>query len=219
MIEWLFFWTEWSKCSRHRGIWPEDRPWIDHPQWVDRAADYLVPISRALQWALDLVHPKIDYVRIDPWDTWSMDSTLSMIILPMLRQLQATNLGAPNIEDEDVPEHLRSTAADPKENEWDIDSNHFARWEWVLDEMIWTFEQLQGDVDWEDQYYSGTVDYQHVPVDAAGNEVPRGEHKYIEIRMTDKHSLVVDQAGRDAHQSRITNGLRLFGRYYQALWD
>jgi hypothetical protein len=84
---------------------------------VDRWADRLSPISRALQWVLDLVHPQINYVKIDRWDTWSMDSTLAQIVLPMLRQLQDTKHGAPFVDDDDVPEHLRSTAAPAKENE------------------------------------------------------------------------------------------------------
>ena len=48
---------------------------------------------------------------------------------------------APLVDDEDVPEELRSTAAPAKENDWDVDENHFKRWDWVLDEMIWAFEQ------------------------------------------------------------------------------
>ena len=28
-----------------------------------------------------------------------------------------------------------------KENEWDTDSRYHARWDYVIDEMIWTFEQ------------------------------------------------------------------------------
>jgi hypothetical protein len=34
------------------------------------------------------VHPEIKYVKIDRYDTWSMDHTLADIILPMLKQLQ-----------------------------------------------------------------------------------------------------------------------------------
>ncbi len=30
-------------------------------------------------------------VRIDPWDTWSMDRTLALIVHPMLKQLHKTN--------------------------------------------------------------------------------------------------------------------------------
>jgi len=79
-------------------------------------------------------------IRIDKYDTWSMDSTLALIIHPMLIQLKQTKHGSPWIDDEDVPEELRSTSAPPKENEWDADDNHHARWDWVLDEMIWAFE-------------------------------------------------------------------------------
>ena len=79
-------------------------------------------------------------IRIDKYDTWSMDSTLALIIHPMLIQLKQTKHGSPWIDDEDVPEELRSTSAPPKENEWDTDDNHHARWDWVLDEMIWAFE-------------------------------------------------------------------------------
>ena len=45
-------------------------------------------------------------VRIDPWDTWSMDRTLALIIYPMLKQLHKTNHGAPCTDDDDVPELL-----------------------------------------------------------------------------------------------------------------
>ena len=90
-------------------------------------------------------------VRIDKYDTWSMDSTLAYIILPMLKQIKETKHGAPNIDDKDVPKKLRSTSAPVKENEWDTDDNWFDRWDWVLDEMIWTFSQVNED--WEDQYH------------------------------------------------------------------
>jgi hypothetical protein len=109
-----------------------------------------------MQWVMDRIHPPVRYVRIDRWDTWSMDSTLAAIVLPMLRQLQDTKHGAPHVDDEDVPEVLRSTAAEPKENEWDTDSNHFLRWDWVLDEMIWAFEQKVAD-DAEGQFFDQIV--------------------------------------------------------------
>jgi len=87
-------------------------------------------------------------IRIDEWDTWSMDHTLALIILPMLKQLKETTNGAPYVDDEDVPENLRSTSAPPTENEWDTDDYHFDRWDWVLDEMIYAFEHIIND-DWE----------------------------------------------------------------------
>jgi hypothetical protein len=54
-----------------------------------------------------------------------MDHTLSHIVLPMLKQLKKDKHGSPLVDDEDVPEELRSTSAPAKENDWDIDDNHF----------------------------------------------------------------------------------------------
>jgi hypothetical protein len=136
-----------------------------------------------------------------------------------LKQLQATKHGAPNVDDSDVPDELKSTSAPAKENVWDTDANHFKRWDWVMDQMIWSFEQLQPDNDWEEQYTSGVCDWKFVPVDAEGNEVPKGEHKFSEMRHGPNHTYEIDWEGRNKHQERISNGLRLFGKYYQALWD
>ena len=95
-------------------------------------------------------------IRIDRWDTWSMDHTLAHIVLPMLVQLKETKHGSPFVDDEDVPEELRSTSAPPKENDYDTDDNHHKRWDWVMDEMIWAFEQKQDD-DWESAYYLSLI--------------------------------------------------------------
>lgn len=84
-------------------------------------------------------------VRIDNHDVWNMDGTLALIIVPMLKKLKEQKHGAPGVEDEDVPENLRSTAAKPlTEEELSLghaDELFFDRWNWVLDEMIWAFEQ------------------------------------------------------------------------------
>lgn len=94
-------------------------------------------------------------VRIDNYDTWSMDHTLAHIVTPMLKQLKEKNHGAPYVADEDVPEHLRKAAAPPTENEWDTDDNHFKRWDWVMNEMIFAFESKLTDwdanFDWDER--------------------------------------------------------------------
>jgi hypothetical protein len=147
-----------------------------------------------------------------------MDHTLSPIILPMLKQLQATKHGAPFVDDEDVPEELKSTSAPPKENEWDTDANHFKRWDWALDEMIFAFEHKVDD-SWQDEFRSGVADYITVPVDKDGNEVPKGEHKYYQMKDGPNHTYKCDYEGMKVVEARIQNGFRLFGKYYQALWD
>jgi hypothetical protein len=221
MLDYMFFWTDWSKCSRDKSLsaaLDQERNYVEHPEWVERWSDYLVPVSRAIQWVLDRVHPEIKVIKIDYWDTWSMDHTLSPIILPMLKQLKAAKHGAPFVDDEDAPEHLRSTAALARENEWDTDSNHFLRWDWVIDEMIFAFE-CKVDDSWEDQFREGNIDLQWVPVDVAGNEVPKGEHKYYQMKDGPNNTYKCDYEGMKVVQKRIDNGFRLFGKYYQALWD
>jgi hypothetical protein len=224
VLDHMFFWTDWSKCSRDKTIvirsLEEERnyKYVDHPEWVEKWADRLVPISRAIQRVLDFVHPQINYVKIDKWDTWSMDHTLSYIILPMLKQLKATQHGSPFVDDEDVPTELKSWACWPKENEWDTDLNHHKRWVYVLDEIIFAFEHKVDD-SWQDAYRSGEHDILWVPVDVKGNEVPKGEHKYTEMRRGPNDTYVCDYDGIKKVEERMANGFRLFGKYYQGLWD
>jgi hypothetical protein len=220
MLDYAFWWTDWSKCARDKSIRSieEERNYIERPEWTERWSDYLTPISRAIQWAWDRVDPKIDYVKIDRWDTWSMDHTLGQIALPMLQQLKRDKHGAPLVDDEDVPEYLRSTAAPPKENEYDTDDNHFLRWDWVMDEMIFAFEHRLDD-SWEDEFRSGEIDMLWVPVDRDGNEVPKGDHNFYQMKRGPKDTYKCDYEGMKKVQARIDNGFRLFGKYYQALWD
>lgn len=122
-------------------------------KWIEE------PLSYVLQPVLDFIWNNRRWaqqkrkIRIDYWDTWNMDNTLACIILPMLKQLQEEKHGAPYVEDEDVPESLKSTAAKPKKNEWDTDEFHFDRWDYVLAEMIWAFEQIIDD-DYGDVYHT-----------------------------------------------------------------
>jgi hypothetical protein len=207
------------------------------PDWVHKFGDFLahgfapdedhLPKSRRLfserpvtwlykllQW-IDSKKKRQVVIKIDPWDTWNMDGTLSMIILPMLKQLKEKKHGAGHVDDEDVPEHLRSTAAPAKENEYDTDENWFKRMDWVFDEMIWTFEQLQPDYDWEEQYRSGEHDVYMEPC----NRDADGKPTMYEMKRGPNDTYKLDMEARQKHQDRISNGLRLFGKYYQSLWD
>jgi len=93
-------------------------------------------------------------IHIDKYDTWNMDHTLSLIILPMLKQLKATKHGSQIVDDEDVPPHMRHSDPKVTEEGWDAGDNwiHY-KWEWVLNELIWTFETLSND-DWEYQFFN-----------------------------------------------------------------
>jgi hypothetical protein len=200
-----YHWISPYKICEVLCFWRE----IDYDEpWVKRTSDILTPVCTALMKFLDIVHPKVDYVKIDYWDTWNMDSTLSHIILPMLKQLKEKQHGAGFVDDRDVPKHLRSTAAKPKENKWDTDEFHFDRWNWVLDEMIWAFEQVC-DKDWESKFFSGESDIQWEKNEDGTRTITRGPK--------DTHKF--DKKGWQKHYKRIQNGTTLFGKYYSNLWD
>lgn len=169
------------------------------------------PITKLYSF-LNWIHSKKKrkvYVHIDRWDTWSMDVTLAFIIHPMLLKLRDEKHGSPSVDDEDVPDHLKSTAAPAKEHDYDTDDNHHLRWEWVLDEMIFAFESKLNP-DWEYQFTTGEYDYDFEVVDDTGmSQLVEGSG----------HTAVTDWDAKHAYGKRIENGFRLFGKYYQGLWD
>lgn len=208
---WLSPYTILEKVIFWREI-DYDEPMIE--KWSDR----LLPFCQAWQKFLDFVHPEIKFVKIDRYDTWNMDGTLGLIILPMLKQLKNDKHGSPSVDDDDVPEELKSTSAPAKENEWDTDENWFKRWDWVIDEMIFAFEHKLNR-DWEEDYRKGEHDMLWVPVDKDGNEVPKGDHKYFQMKRGPNDTYECDYDGMKLVEDRIANGFRLFGKYYQGLWD
>jgi hypothetical protein len=147
-------------------------------------------------------------IQIDPWDTWNMDTTLALIIVPMLKQLRDQKQGAPFVENEDVPEHLQHIR--DENAPWDStdDPHWFARWEWVLNEMIFAFESKL--TDWEGQFWKSLpeLDFTEHPEDVGKDVRP--------IRFTSHGEC--DNEGMIAYEKRIQNGFRLFGKYYSGLW-
>ena len=147
-------------------------------------------------------------IRIDSYDTWSMDHTLAPIILPMLKQLKETKHGAPAVEFKDVPEELMPPDAEAVKKLYmengETDENFFKRWDYVLDEMIWAFEQKCRD-DWESDYYE--------------HHVLSPDEKNYDGFFGGSKLVCKDPKGLKAHQARMSNGFRLFGKYYENLWD
>jgi hypothetical protein len=139
-----------------------------------------------------------------------MDHTLGHIVLPMLRQLHATKHGAPYVDDEDVPEELKSING-TKEDEYSVDSNHFKRWDYVMQEMIFAFEHLLDD-NWEDKYRSGKSDFIWTKEEKNGSVVYR-----MDTGPNDTYTCDYDAI--QAINRRMDNGFRLFGKYYRGLWD
>jgi hypothetical protein len=169
--------------------WPDQNRFEN---FLEKLEDFIQTLYTPFNYFLDK-RTQIVNVKIDSWDTWSMDHTLAHIVLPMLVQLKQTKHGAPFVENKDRPQHLR---AKPKKH--DTDKFHFEAWDWVLDEMIWAFNQKCLD-NWEEQYY--------------------GEWIKDESKTLGGYHINADDEGRKAHQERMSNGFRLFGKYYEGLWD
>jgi hypothetical protein len=217
IAEKLCFWVKKEKNEYGIMMHPD---WVhDFGEWLAGKDDHDTWLTKVCLWIESKRERNIS-VKIDKYDTWSMDNTLAHIILPMLKQLKATTHGAPFVDDEDVPEGigLRSTEAEPKEDEYDVDSNHFKRWNWALDEMIFAFE-CKIDDSWQDAFRSGEFDHVWVPVDREGNEVPKEDAKLFRTIDGPNHTYKCDYEGMKVVETRIQNGFRLFGRYYSNLWD
>lgn len=105
--------------------------------------DKLEPVSLFIQKVCKFLGPK-DKVVIHDYDLWNLDYTLAKIILPALLRIREDKAGSPFVDDEDVPEEIRSTQA-IKENDWDIDEFHHDRWAFVIGEMIFSFESILKD--------------------------------------------------------------------------
>jgi len=183
-------------------------------------------LTKACQWIHDKQKRTIK-IKIDRWDTWNMNDTLAMIILPMLKQLKANKHGSPFVAKEDVPEHLWAGEKPSDENGW-LDNTHHERWEWVMGEMIWAFEQLCDDHN-DSQFFSGNFEMLWQALDKDGNPIgipepmeSRTKHEGVVTYQTVRgpnDTSVFDTKAYESHHKRISNGLMLFGKYYQGLWD
>lgn len=181
--------------------------------FFDKLDDLVQPINR---WSNR--RPRKIKVHIDNYDVWSLDHTLAMIIAPALKKLKEIKHGSPGVDDDDVPEELKSTSAPPKENEWDTDENWFARWEYVLNEMIWAFEQHADPYDGEDPYIHNVeqLDIKFVPLE---DGKPGSTLDFDYQKDPTKPPYWRDEEGIKQHYARRRNGLRLFAKYYDGLWD
>lgn len=98
-------------------------------------------IDSVLYKASSLFDRKV-YVKIQPWDTWSLDHTLALIIHPALIQLKETSHGYALVEESDIPLYVQAQLKAWKKDNEDI---YHLYWEWVMDEMIWAFQQVLDD--------------------------------------------------------------------------
>ena len=218
LMEKIFFWTKTK----------DEYGFPDSPEWVHNAGKWYADtwLGQGHSWLAEKYSSWQDRhrisVKLDPWDTWSADDTLAHIILPMLVDLKQTKQGAPNVDPEDVPENLRPGKLEVEQYQKDgtTDALFFKRYEYVLDEMIWAFNEHTKDWDeTEAQFYSGETDIVSVPIDEAGNEVAKEDAKYFRIDRGPNDTSEWDREGWQAYMDRKQNGFRLFAKYYTSLWN
>ena len=196
--------------------WPDDEDYTKFERFLEKIEDTLQWIyNHSINMILDRRKDQTIKVRIDYYDVWGMDSTLAHIVHPMLKKLKDVKHGAPIVDDKDVPVELRSTSA-PKltrkqKQTGHTDENYFKRWDWVLDEMIWAFEQKTIN-DPESQFHSGVIDHQWIDVEIEGK-------KMHQLTTGPNHTHSFDREAWEKWNARKQNGFRLFGKYYENLWD
>lgn len=191
----VFFWLD---------RYPEDDDSRMH-NLRDRLATFLAGkkndsyLAKFCQWVHEHKKRK-EYVKLDYYDHWNANHTLALIILPVLKALKESQHGSGQVDLSDVPETLWPDQLAGPSNNYTDDTIH-ERWKWVLDEMIWAFEQEVDDDD-ESKFYD------HSLANDPDDDL-----------MTQVSKMKVDREGLEAHQDRKANGFRLFGKYYQNLWD
>lgn len=170
----------------------------DH--WAEKSPEWF---TNFCQWIYDKRKRKIK-VKIDKYDTWSMDSTLAYIIIPMLEQLKATKHGTPvsMFEEKDGLD----TFGNPSEEAY---TKAMERWDTALSHMIWSFKQILEEDHDSFQIVGGKLDLNTYLEDEGKDTVPlRWE--------VEPHT---NWNAYYAYHERIQEGLTLFGQHYQSLWD
>lgn len=176
-------------------------------------------------------------VRIDREDTWSMDNTLAYIILPMLKQLKETKHGSPYVDQKDLPPELRMTKREEKvfnEGSWNkklkaseeeieaASDKFYSQWDWVMDQMIWSFEQELDEENEHDHYYDPYLpdeEIEEIETEVVNEDGTVTKSKPLLSKEWRRKMGKFNKEKHKVYQERKQLGFTLFGKYYQNLWD
>ncbi len=125
---------DWHEVKPHQYIW------VDHIVigLLDLVEEYILePLNK-------IFCKRRIKVKYHNYDTWSLDHTLAVIILPGLKQLKATQHGHP----------------------CDVDEN---QWYEILDKMIFAFDEIANEYPGEEAFRSGTMDVSFEKIDGSKN--------------------------------------------------
>lgn len=181
------------KSLKHIGVSENTIEYLDDhtPKWI---VSFLEKIHSMRQRKV--------VIHIDEYDAWNANQTMAMIIVPILIKLKNNHHGFP-----------ARIYSDYNISEEDDDATEKADQIWVdiLYKMIWAFQQ-QMDDDWQSKYILSYGEYHFEKMESKPGEEELHEMKW------DKEP-VVDHDGIKLHQKKIDEGLQLFAKYYDNLWD
>ena len=164
------------------------------------------------QWAQEKTQ-RIKKIKINSYDTWSMDHTLAAIILPMLQQLKATKHGSPGNMPafQQTSNQAQLTFDFYQDGDEDANAEGHKQWSVILDHMIWAFEQIVNDYPEEENFWitPPILDLEEYPEDLGKAVIP--------VRWEQRGELDVN--AHEEYHEKIKEGTRLFGEYYSSLWD
>ena len=126
--------------------------------------------------------PRQESIEIHNYDSWNAFETIAKVVYPILVQLKATKHGYALVSAQDAP----GIELEPDE----VESGYSeARWDYVLDEIIWTMKELAENEPSAPSY--GMMD----------SNFSKYQQEYA------------------AYNARLQKGCELFGKYFRNLWD
>lgn len=128
-------------------------------------------------------------IKTHRYDHWSVDYTISLIALPILKDLRTNLHGCP-----------ATCLEEGEEYEYSME-----RWKLILNKIIWAHEQIINEE--IDAFYIVRGEW------IIGE--PNPKTKCSPVTSTN----VINWDAMHAYEERIQEGLELFGRYYRNLWD
>lgn len=160
-------------------------------------------------------------IVVNHHDVWSMDFTLSHIILPCLMEFKEGKNGVPGVLCTVGGESYEAQLSFDfyTESHEDAFNEKIKEWDDILDKMIWSFQQILYQ-DYHDQYHHGEWDLKfkdHEDSSIVDPATGKAE-KYYEVIPPDPQKYWMDHRGLTIHEERIQEGLDLFAKYYRMLW-
>ena len=97
--------------------------WVLKQSWYEKADKIW---QKVFNW-----RRSISYIKIDRWDSWSVDYTIAQVMVPLLKQLRDTTHGYP-------PEFI----SEMDENGCPVDDSGAEKWKEIINKMIWSMESI-----------------------------------------------------------------------------